>query len=703
MTHMAGGYLSTDLGDVVGVAIDLETTSMDAADARIVEIGARRVGANSTTRAESTFSRRVNPQLPIDPGSTAVHGISDADVAGAPPLAAIAGDLTTFLGDRVLIGHNISYDLAVLEHEFARIGHDWRMPHCIDVRNLARIVSPGLANYGLRALEEWLALPAGPRTSALDDAAATERILLALVPHLRARGIRTLGEADAALRRLFDEDARTAGGLDRTAAAKPSAALATIDGFPYRHRVHEVMSTPPVMTAPETTLGEAVRLLIERKVSSVLVGNGSAAEHLGIVTERDVLRALGDHGPDALRVPLREIMHRPLQTVRADDFVYRAIGRMERLGLRHLAVTDAHGQVVGAVTTRNLLRHRATRAIALGDEIDRATSAAEMAEAWKKLAPMARSLAAEDVDPRTITAVISSEICALTRRACELAEARMAEQGWGKPPVRYAMMVLGSAGRGESLMAADQDNAIVYAQGEPGGREDEWFAELGRQVADTLDEVGVRYCDGGVMARNAEWRRSVAGWKATIDGWVRRQRPQDLLNTDIFFDGIPVHGDAALAEEIWAHAYARGHAARDFVKLLSEMARDWHAPLTFFGGIRTDGGGRVDLKKGGLMPIFTSARVLSIRHDVRARATPDRLRGVADKGIGSRRDIEQLIEAHRTILGTMLRQQLADEAAGIKLSPNVEIGKLDKDALGDLKDALGRIGVASDLVGEGRM
>jgi DNA polymerase-3 subunit epsilon/CBS domain-containing protein len=265
------------------------------------------------------------------------------------------------------------------------------------------------------------------------------------------------------------------------------------------------------------------------------------------------------------------------------------------------------------------------------------------------------------------------------------------------------MMVLGSAGRGESLLAADQDNAIVYAEGEPGGPEDRWFAELGRHVADTLDAVGVPYCKGGVMARNAEWRKSVAGWKATIDDWVRRQRPQDLLNTDIFFDGIGVHGDVRLAETIWHHAYDRGAAARDFVKMLTLMAADWKAPLTIFGSVRTDDEGRVDLKKGGIMPIFTAARVLSIRHDVRERATPARLEGVAAKGIGGPADIAALIETHRTILGVMLRQQLVDAAAGIPLSPRVELARLDSPAQRALREALGRVAIAADLVAEGRL
>lgn len=486
-------------------------------------------------------------------------------------------------------------------------------------------------------------------------------------------------------------------------AGTASAPLASIDSFPYRHRVGELMTAPAVIVDGQTTLGDALRMLTARKVSSLLVGSGRAARDLGIFTERDVLRAIEAHGADALARSLMSLASRPLQAVQADDFVYRAIGRMDRLGLRHLAVTDAAGVVVGMVTTRNLLRHRASRAMVLGDGIDRATTAGELHEAWGRLSLMAGSLVAEDVDPRAVAAVISAEIQALTRRACEIAEARLMAGGWGSPPTAYAMMVLGSAGRGESLLAADQDNAIVYAEGEPGGPEDRWFAELGRHVADTLDAVGVPYCKGGVMARNAEWRQSISGWTATIDDWVRRQSPQDLLNIDIFFDGIGVHGDVRLSDAIWNHAYDRGAATPDFVKLLSLMAADWKVPLTIFGSIRTDDLGRVDLKKGGIMPIFTAARVLSIRNDVRERATPARLQGVAAKGFGAPADFAAVIEAHRAILGMMLRQQLADNAAGIALSPRVEIARLDSPAQRRLREALGSVAVATDLVAERRL
>src|SRR5690606_29525223 len=112
---------------------------------------------------------------------------------------------------------------------------------------------------------------------------------------------------------------------------------------------------------------------------------------------------------------------------------------------------------------------------------------------------------------------------------------------------------------------------------------------------------------------------------------------------------------------------------------------------------------RIDLKKAGLMPIFTSARVLSIRHDVRARSTPDRLRGVAARGIGSPEEIEEIIDAHRVILGAMLDQQLADVENGAPLSPRVNPDRLGKSGKRQLAKALAKVDAIIDLVSEGRM
>ena len=700
---MSKSNYSTPLIALDAVVLDLETTGLDARIARVVQIGAVHIREGRIEK-DRALDQIVDPGIQIPTTAISIHGITDEMAGRALPFKGRLDQLETFLGDAVVVGHTIDYDLTILEREYALADRIWRPPHALDVRLLARIAAPTLVDHSLDRLCEWLNVSNQRRHSAIGDAVATAEVFLALIPILRERNIRTLAEAEAAVRQQAEADARHAGGFATASLPSVSAQsrpLVRIDSFPYRHRVRDVMSTPPVFADAQTSVRDGIQVLIEKAVSSVYVRDPNGV--VGIATERDMLRAINAQAEAGLDARLGEIMSKPLQTVPEDAFVYRAIGRLDRLGFRHLGVTDARGEIVGAVTTRNLLRHRATAAVMLGDEIDSAPSVAALAAAWAKLPLMARGLIAEDVDPRVIAAVISAEIREFTRRAAQLAEAKLSADGLGSPPCPYAVLVLGSAGRGESLLAADQDNAIVYERGDESGPEDRWFEALGIEMCNALHEIGVPLCKGGVMASNRAWRMSLKDWKHTVDGWIRRQRPEDLLNVDIFFDALTAHGDVGLGEAIWDYAYARGQRAPDFIKLMIEVARQRAPAFTLFGNIRVDEKGRADLKRAGLLPISTCARVLSIRHGVLKRSTPERLLGIAAKGIASPEEIDGIIEAHRTILGTILDQQLADTEFGSPLSTRINPDRLGKSRKRAVAAALGKVDSIIDLVSEGRM
>lgn len=693
--------LSTPLVALDAVVLDTETTGLDSRTARLVQIGALRITSGAIDRS-SVFDRLINPRIPIPPETTAIHGIDDAAVQSAKTFAEVASELMPLLSDTVLIGHTIGYDLAVLQRETQLAGLQWQPPRSLDVHLLARIASPSLAHYDLDRLCAWLNVENPARHTALGDALATAEVFVKLVPKLRELGIRTLAEVEAASRHAAERGSQT-GQLPMPLPASPADAvpvLQTIDSFPYRHRVSDVMSAPALTVPANLSVNATINLLVERKTSSVFVEHG---ELRGIVTERDLLRVVAAEGALAFSMPISAVMNSPLITIGEDDFVYRAIGRIERHAIRHLGVVDGTDKLVGAVTTRNLLRHRATTALVLGDEIDRAQSAAELASAWSKLTHMARSLSAEAVDARHIAAVVSAEVCAITARAAVLAERHLKEQSAGSAPTPYCVLVLGSAGRGESLLAADQDNAIVFATGEPDGPEDRWFADLAHAMTRILDEAGVPLCKGGVMASNSAWRMSAHRWRETVDSWVGRQKPVDLLNTDIFFDAVPVHGDIRLGKEIVEYAWSRAGQSRDFIKLIEELARSWRSPLTILGNIRTDQDGRADLKKGGLLPMFTGARALALKHGARARSTPERLRALGAKGIASADQIEGIATAHKQVLGALLTQQLIDSERGVPLSPRVELSRLGKAERAELKAALGKVSALMDIVGEGRL
>jgi CBS domain-containing protein len=291
--------------------------------------------------------------------------------------------------------------------------------------------------------------------------------------------------------------------------------------------------------------------------------------------------------------------------------------------------------------------------------------------------------------------VVSRELCALTRQACRLAERKMQTP----PPCPYAMLVLGSGGRGESLLAMDQDNAIVFADGEPGGTEDQWFAELGQRVSDMLDAAGVPYCKGKIMASNPDWRHSVDGWDKLIQTWIRRQSPEDILNCDIFFDAVPVHGDFALANRVLDRAYELGGNSSIFIKLMSINACKNSPPLGLFGRFKLDNG-RMDLKMGGIMPLFSTARTLAIKHGIRVQSTPARLAALIPEMSSMRKTLDNCIEAHRIIFNTILEQQLLDLEAGISLSNRVAPASLSSAQRDQLSWALEQVPNVSNLLGD---
>lgn len=686
---------ATPLIALDAVVIDTETTGLDPAKARVIEIGT--VPLRSGRLDESAGLRRlVNPGEAIPPAATRIHAIGDAMVASAPTFAAIWPEFAATISGTILIGHTLGFDLAVLKRECERAGLAWIAPRTLDTRLLAQVAEPHLGGYTLEHLASWLGVAIDGRHSALGDALLTARIFLALLPRLREGGIRTLAEAEQACLALTGvlEEQHRAGWEEAVTAprTREERALARIDSYPYRHRIADVMSAPPKTIAADAPLGDALRRMDREKISSLLVADAGAmrARETAIVTERDVLRALARRGADALAHPVAQYASKPLVTLPAAAFVYRALGRMSRLKLRHLGVENEAGEICGMVSARDLLRLRAQEATILGDAIDQADDVPALGAAWARLPQAAAALLQEGVGARDIAAVISRELGALTRRAGVLAQRRMLAEGEGGPPCAYALCVLGSAGRGESLLAMDQDNAIVFADGEPGGANDRWFARLGAMVADILDEVGVPYCKGGVMAKNELWRGSRATWRARVAGWISRSNPADLLSVDIFFDLVGVHGDVALANESWRGAFDAAKGNASFAKLLAEAAGTVEPGITLLGGIRTENG-RIDLKKAGLFAIVTAARVLAIRYHVLERATPARLAGIAALGRGGTQDLEQLTRVQALFLDLILRQQLADMRDGRPPGNKVAVRRLSREQREALREALGAV------------
>jgi CBS domain-containing protein len=686
----------TPLRSLTAIALDTETTSLDVRHARVLEIGAIFI-VKGRLVPEFHFTSLINPHEAIPPESIAIHGITGEMVKSADRFTRVYRRYREFAGAHVILGYALGFDLAILQREHKRAHLGWRGLRFLDVRDLARLLKPDLPDFSLETLAAWLGVAVVERHRALPDARLAAQIFLALLPRLRERSIRTLAEAEDACRKLAVSQGNPGAAGWHEAVVPPSSPI-RVDSYPYRHRARDVMSAPPQFAAPSMSIREALALLAQRKVSSLFIARRKPEAPHGIVTERDILRAIDRDGAKAFAKPVRSIATFPLESVSAEEFLYTAFGRMRRKKYRHMGVVDREGALVGAITQRDLLRLQADEALAFADALGEAVSLAELALVWRKLADAVRSLLHEDVDARHIGGIISSEVRNLTSRASAIAEREVSAASPKPEALRFAVMVLGSVGRGESLLALDQDNAIIFdAADEP--KAVAWLLKFGQRMNAILDEVGVPLCKGGVMAGNPAWCKSASKWRKQVAHWLSRAEPQDILNADIFFDALPVYGDHGLADDLRADAVEAASRAKPFLRLIELNAAKARPPVNWLGRFSLEEDGRMDLKMHGIMPIFSAARVLALRHALPDHSTAARLDALRGKPDASEENLDELLEAHQIILRSILQQQLADIEHGIPPSNRVDPKKLHAPEKAHLMWALKQVPLVRDLLG----
>lgn len=158
------------------VIFDLETTGVNIAFDRIVELSALKVHPGGE---EEWLTFRINPGIPISPEATKIHGITDADVANAPHFKDVARKVASFLEGCDLAGFNsMKFDIPILCEEFLRVNVDFNPARhrYVDVQVIfhkkeQRTLSAAYKFYCDRELEN--------AHSAKADTAATYEILKA--------------------------------------------------------------------------------------------------------------------------------------------------------------------------------------------------------------------------------------------------------------------------------------------------------------------------------------------------------------------------------------------------------------------------------------------------------------------------------------------------------------------------------------------
>ena len=118
-----------------------------------------------------------------------------------------------------------------------------------------------------------------------------------------------------------------------------------------RHKGHDV-----ARVAPTATIAEVTRRLHERRIGAILVLD-AADQLLGIVSERDIVTHLAEHGARTLEMTAAQLMTRGLQTATPTTTVAEAMAQMTQGRFRHLPVVE-HGRLLGIVSIGDIVKAR---------------------------------------------------------------------------------------------------------------------------------------------------------------------------------------------------------------------------------------------------------------------------------------------------------------------------------------------------------
>jgi len=403
-------------------------------------------------------------------------------------------------------------------------------------------------------------------------------------------------------------------------------------------KISDYMSEDYLYVDISTSIGEAIKNLQKQKKSVILVKEKNKLS--GIITEQDIVRKVTFISDSNKKVS--EIMTSPVIFVYEDDLLFHAVGKMRKSNLRHLPVIDLKSKVVGIIH----------------------------AKIKQQQIKIAERLLSENTSALDITYLLSFLNNVIFRRSIRIAERRVSQKNIIKNIPDYTVLVMGSGGRMESFLYPDQDNGIIY---EPSDKEDPkkvdlYFEELAKDFTKSLDDAGIPFCKGNLMATNPMWRKSLPEWKNQVQSWVETLSEQNLIYVDMLYDFRSVYGNPELANELRDFIFDK-LINKKILKFLFKNEENRQAGLTFFGNFvlekkDPENKGLLNLKGAGTLPLIEAVRIYSIKNRVNKSNTLARIEELNNLKIFDDHEKDFIINAHRFLTYLLLKNQVASVKAG---------------------------------------
>ena len=449
-------------------------------------------------------------------------------------------------------------------------------------------------------------------------------------------------------------------------------------------RLGDLSLKKPLTIGPNKSLREALTLIHEKKVGSILIVEDQRTI-LGILTRYDVLSRVTLSNLD-LSTPISAVMSKDVKTLTVDDTAEKAGLLMSRFNIRHLPVLD-RGELVGIISERDLFSLQRLSLSNISSAIRGTDELAQLKKCADDIRQFARNLLGQGIQARQLTTLISHLNDVLTERLIEIYAAKHQLN-----MNQFAWIALGSEGRSEQTIATDQDNALVFSDTVLASQREAYLRFAG-EVNQALNECGYPLCKGNIMASNPELCLTQSEWLMRFSRWIEQGNPKDLLNASIFFDFRVLAGNADLLTPLKDYVTTKAAAIPRFIKLLADNSLNARVPLNWFGAIETteiDDQKTIDLKLQGTAIIVDVARIYSLAHGIEATNTRERLAAVGRALHVPESESAAWITAFEFLQTQRLAVQIGE--AKIGGNPNViDIDKLNSVDRSILKEALSEV------------
>ncbi len=428
----------------------------------------------------------------------------------------------------------------------------------------------------------------------------------------------------------------------------------------------------------DVSIRSAAEMMRERRCGSIVVVDSNQHPE-GIVTDTDLRNKVIADGK-SIALPISSIMSAPVYTISVQTNLSEALGIMIRSNIHHLIMTEdgtAQTRVAGMVSDHDIAMSQQNHPVAL----IKALKYADTKEKWKEIRDTADLLIEDYFDKGVNVDIISGLITTLNDLIIEKAYNEAIEKlGKGKSPVA-CWISLGSEGREEQLLRTDQDNAIIFEE----GQDKSTILDVASYVNDVLLYCGFEKCPADIMARNPDHCLSLFEWKQRFNTWMFTPEPKALLHANIFFDFRPVAGNKALAEELASYLEEKATANELFLGHLAKNATLNPPPLGFFNQLLVEKSGehkdQFDIKKRAMMPLSDAARILVLSHGhMNIQNTTARYLYLADKEPFNQALFSAAAAAYEICLKLRTRSGILNGDTGRYIDIN-GMNKLDKKSL----------------------